>query len=98
MGMEGARNGFSSLVTKYHIFSVYTAVPCKGAAGFFYSTYFCSIPAHFTVIYIVSIMAAGAEFSGIFEHPLPRGARPAVLALELSDAVVFKNGGGLDEN
>jgi len=44
MGMEGARNGFSPLVTKYHIFSVYTAFPYKGAAGFFIRHIFVQSP------------------------------------------------------
>ncbi len=46
MAIARAGNGFPPLADKHHILSVHTAVPSKGAAGFFYSTRFYLIPGH----------------------------------------------------
>ncbi|MDE7310437.1 MAG: hypothetical protein K2N87_02270, partial [Eubacterium sp.] len=43
---EQAGNGFPPPTTGHHIFSVHTAAPSKGAAGFFYSAHFYLIPGH----------------------------------------------------
>lgn len=55
MGMARAGNGFSPPATGHYIFSVHTAVPSKGAAGFFYSTHFYLFPKQITKRYIISI-------------------------------------------
>ena len=60
MAITRAGNGFPTPVDKHHIFSVHTAVPSKGAAGFFYSTHFYFIPGHITKEYMVFIMGVPA--------------------------------------
>lgn len=60
MAMARAGNGFPPPATRHHIFSVHTAVPSKGAAGFFYSTYFYFIPRHITKEYIIFITGVPA--------------------------------------
>lgn len=44
MGMARAGNRFPIPATRQYIFSVHTAVHSKGAAAFFYSTYFYLFP------------------------------------------------------
>ncbi len=46
---------------EYHIFSVHTAVPSKGSAGFFYSTHFYLFPKQNTKKYTVFIMSVSAS-------------------------------------
>ncbi len=53
MAIPRAGNGFPASADEHHIFSVHTAVPSKGAAGFFYSTHFYLIPGHITKGYVV---------------------------------------------
>ena len=60
MAITRAGNGFPTPVDKHHIFSVHTAVPSKGAAGFFYSTHFYLIPGHITKEYMVFITGVPA--------------------------------------
>lgn len=42
--MARAGNQIPGPAAEHHIFSVHTAVPSKGTADFFYSTYFCLFP------------------------------------------------------
>lgn len=60
MGMARAGDQIPVSVAKHHIFSVHTAVPSKGTADFFYSTYFSSFPDKNTKEY--SIFNMGAPF------------------------------------
>lgn len=60
MDMVRAGNGFPPPATRHHIFSVHTAVPSKGAAGFFYSTHFYFISRHITKEYIIFITGVPA--------------------------------------
>ena len=60
MAIARAGNGLPASANKHHILSVHTAVPSKGAAGFFYSTHFYFIPGHITKEYMVFIMGVPA--------------------------------------
>jgi len=51
MGMAQAGDGFPTPATRQHIFSVHTVVHLKGAAAFFYSTYFYFFPNYATKEY-----------------------------------------------
>ena len=53
MAISQAGNGFPASEDEHHIFFVHTAVPSKGAAGFFYSTHFYFILGHITKGYVV---------------------------------------------
>ena len=72
MGMEQAGNGFPPPTTGHHIFSVHTAVPSKGAAGFFYSTHFYFIPRHITKEYMIFITGVPGIFQVRFFCALVR--------------------------
>jgi len=80
MAMARAGNGFPPPATRHHIFSVHTAVPSKGAAGFFYSTHFYFIPRHITQEYIIFITGVPAivrvRFSGAKKCLLHRSRAP----------------------
>ena len=80
MGMEQAGNGFPPPTTGHHIFSVHTAAPSKGAAGFFYSTHFYLIPGHITKGYMIFITGVPAivwvRFFCAKECPLFRSRAP----------------------
>ena len=60
MGMARAGDRFPIPATIQSNFSVHTAVPHKGAAGFFYSTYFYFILRHITKEYIIFITGVPA--------------------------------------
>ena len=60
MAIARAGNGFPPPADKHHILSVHTAVPSKGAAGFFYSTHFYLIPGHITKEYMIFITGVPA--------------------------------------
>lgn len=60
MAITRAGNGFPPPADKHHILSVHTAVPSKGAAGFFYSTHFYLIPRHNTKEYMIFITGVPA--------------------------------------
>ena len=60
MAIARAGNGFPPPADKHHILSVHTAVPSKGAAGFYYSTRFYLIPGHITKEYMVFITGVPA--------------------------------------
>ena len=60
MAIARAGNGFPPPADKHHILYVHTAVPSKGAAGFFYSTHFYFIPRHITKEYIIFITGVPA--------------------------------------
>ena len=61
MGKARAGNWHLKPPAEYHIFSVHTAVPSKGAAGFFYSTHFYLFPKQNTKKYTVFIMSVSAS-------------------------------------
>ena len=60
MGMARAGDRFPIPATRQTNFSVHTAVPSKGAAGFFYSTHFYFIPRHISKEYIIFITGVPA--------------------------------------
>ena len=60
MAIARAGNRFPASADKHHILSVHTAVPSKGAAGFFYSTHFYLIPGHNTKEYMVFVTGVPA--------------------------------------
>jgi len=72
MAIARAGNGFPPPVDKHHIFSVHTAVPSKGAAGFFYSTHFYFIPRHITKEYMIFITGVPGIFQARFFCALVR--------------------------
>lgn len=72
MAMARAGNGFPPPATRHHIFSVHTAVPSKGAAGFFYSTHFYFIPRHITKEYMIFITGVPGIFQVRFFCALVR--------------------------
>ena len=55
MGIARAEDGFPTPETRQHILSVHTAVHLKGAAAFFYSTYFYLFPKQITKRHIILI-------------------------------------------
>ena len=72
MAMAWAGNGFLPPATRHHIFSVHTAVPSKGAAGFFYSTHFYFVPGHITKEYMIFITGVPGIFQARFFCALVR--------------------------
>jgi hypothetical protein len=80
MAIARAGNGLPASADKHHILSVHTAVPSKGAAGFFYSTHFYFIPRHITKEYMIFITGVPAivrvRFFCALMHPPYRGRGP----------------------
>ena len=80
MAIARAGNGFPPPADKHHILYVHTAVPSKGAAGFFYSTRFYFIPRHITKEYMIFITGVPAivrvRFFCALMHPPYRGRGP----------------------
>ena len=80
MAIARAGNRFPASAHEYHILSVHTAVPSKGAAGFFYSTHFYFIPRHITKEYMIFITGVPAivrvRFFCALMHPPYRGRGP----------------------
>ena len=72
MAIARAGNGFPPPADKHHILYVHTAVPSKGAAGFFYSTYFYFIPRHITKEYMIFITVVPGIFQVRFFCALVR--------------------------
>ena len=62
MGMARAGDRLPIPATRQSDFSVHTAVPHKGAAGFFYSTHFYLFPKQITKKYIVFTKGAPGIF------------------------------------
>ena len=72
MAIARAGNGFPPPADKHHILYVHTAVPSKGAAGFFYSTCFYFIPRHITKEYMIFITVVPGIFQVRFFCALVR--------------------------